>query len=146
MDLVLGMDFLGKHDVTVQARKSQISIAAEPNPIVVRANPNSPTDPEDTGAAIELLSAAQFARHCKVQGSRTKPSSGTSKSWLLPLNQCWSPDTEIESLVGRQQSRGRPRTDGRPHYRYRVHFQDRDSHYDMWLTERVLRQRYPTSA
>jgi hypothetical protein len=68
MDQVLGMDFLGKHDVTVQATKSQISIAAEPNPIVLQANPNSPTDPEDTGADIELLSAAQFARYCKGQG------------------------------------------------------------------------------
>jgi hypothetical protein len=68
MDLVLGMDSLGKHDVTVQARKSQISIAAEPNQIDLRANPNSPTDPKETGAAIELLSAAQFASYCKVQG------------------------------------------------------------------------------
>jgi hypothetical protein len=55
------------------------------------------------------------------------------------------PNTEIESLVGRQRSRGRPRTDGRPHYQYRVRFQVRDSHCDMWLTGRVLRQRYPTS-
>jgi hypothetical protein len=63
----------------------------------------------------------------------------------LPAIGGTGPDTEIEILVGRQRSRGRPRTDGRPHYQYRVRFQDRDSHYDMWLTERVLRQRYPTS-
>jgi hypothetical protein len=67
MDLVLGMDFLEKHDVTVQARKSQISIAAQLGPIVLRAKPHSPTGPEDTGAVIELLNAAQFARHCKLQ-------------------------------------------------------------------------------
>jgi hypothetical protein len=58
MDLVLWMDFLGKHDVTVQARKSQTSIAAQPALIVLRAKPHSPTGPEDTGVAIELLNAA----------------------------------------------------------------------------------------
>jgi hypothetical protein len=68
MDLVLGTEFLGKHDVTVQARKSQLSIAAQPSPIVLRAKPHSPTGPEDTRAAVELLNAAQFARHCKLQG------------------------------------------------------------------------------
>jgi hypothetical protein len=34
----------------------------------------------------------------------------------LPAIGGTGPDTEIESLVGRQRSRGRPRTDGRPHY------------------------------
>jgi hypothetical protein len=64
-----GMDLvLGKHDVTVQARKSQTSIAAQPGPMVLRAKPHSPTGPEDTGAVIELLNAAQFARRCKLQG------------------------------------------------------------------------------
>jgi hypothetical protein len=63
----------------------------------------------------------------------------------LPAIGGMGPEAEIESLVGRQRSRGQPRTDRRPHYQYRVHFQDRDSLYDMWLTERVLRQRYPTS-
>jgi hypothetical protein len=68
MDLVLGMDFLGRHDVTAQARKSQISIVAQPGHTVLRANTHSPTGPEDAGAAIELLNAAQIARYCKLPG------------------------------------------------------------------------------
>jgi hypothetical protein len=67
MDLVLGMDFLRKHDVTVHSRKSQIPIAAQPDPVVFRANPKSHTNPKDTEAAIGLLSAAQFALYCKVR-------------------------------------------------------------------------------
>jgi hypothetical protein len=70
MDLVLWMDFLGKHDVTLQARKSQTSIAAQPGPIVLRAKPHGPTGPENTGAAIDLLNAARIARHCKLQDSK----------------------------------------------------------------------------
>jgi hypothetical protein len=58
----------------------------------------------------------------------------------LPAIVGTGPDTKIESLEDRQRSWGRPSTDGRPHYQYRVRFQDRDSHYDMWLTARVLRQ------
>jgi hypothetical protein len=59
----------------------------------------------------------------------------------LPAIGGTGPDTEIESLraaneVGADQGQmGGPTTS----------FQDRDSHCDMWLTERVLRQRYPTS-
>jgi hypothetical protein len=33
-----------------------------------RSSGQTPTCPEDTGADIELLNAAQFARHCKLQG------------------------------------------------------------------------------
>jgi hypothetical protein len=68
MDLVLGMDFLGRHDVTVQARKTQITIAAQRRPVVFRANTHSPTSPEYTGAATELLNAIQYARFVKHLG------------------------------------------------------------------------------
>jgi hypothetical protein len=68
MDLVQGMDFLGRHDVTVQARKSQISIAAQPGPIIFRANNHSPTGLEYTGGATELFNATQFARYAQLLG------------------------------------------------------------------------------
>jgi hypothetical protein len=48
-------------------------MAAQPGPIVLRAKPHSPTSLEDTGAVIELLNAAQFARRCKLQGPALQP-------------------------------------------------------------------------
>jgi hypothetical protein len=53
---------------------------------------------------------------------------------------------KILDLVGRQRARGRPRHNGRPHFLYRVRFPDLDHHYDVWLTEKTLRQRYPGNA
>jgi hypothetical protein len=53
----------------------------------------------------------------------------------------------IEALISRQRSRGRPSHSGRPHYKYRVRFEDLDHAYDvLWLTKRVLRERYPDVA
>jgi hypothetical protein len=47
---------------------------------------------------------------------------------------------KILDLVGRQSARGRPRHRGRLHFLYRVRFPDLDHHYDVWLTEKTLRQ------
>jgi hypothetical protein len=54
--------------------------------------------------------------------------------------------SKILDLVGRQRARGRPSHSGRPHDQYRVRFPGLDHHYDVWLTEKTLRQRYPSNA
>jgi hypothetical protein len=52
----------------------------------------------------------------------------------------------IETLLARRSSRGRPPKDGRPSYQYKVQFKNLDALYDVWMTERQLRDMHPEIA
>jgi hypothetical protein len=52
----------------------------------------------------------------------------------------------IETLLARRSSRGRPPKDGPPSYQYKVEIKDLDALYDVWMTERQLRDMNPEIA
>ena len=52
----------------------------------------------------------------------------------------------IETLLARRSGRGRPPRSGRPSYQYKVQFRDLDAMYDVWITERQLRDLHPETA
>jgi hypothetical protein len=52
----------------------------------------------------------------------------------------------IEAIVSSQRARGRPSRTPGPTMQYRVKFRGLDSQHDVWLTEKVLVERYPALA
>ena len=52
----------------------------------------------------------------------------------------------IEPLLARRSARGRPPQSGRPSYQNKVEFRDLDAMYDVWMTERQLRDLHPETA
>jgi hypothetical protein len=52
----------------------------------------------------------------------------------------------IQQLVARAPARGRPPFSGRRSYQYKIRFKALDSHYDVWLTEKMLRTKHPELA
>jgi hypothetical protein len=55
-------------------------------------------------------------------------------------------DRPVQVLVARAPARGRPPIQGRRSYQYKCRFKDLDAHYDLWLTEKVLRLKHPDLA
>jgi hypothetical protein len=48
----------------------------------------------------------------------------------------------IQQLVSCAPARGRPSFSGRRSYQYKIRFTGLDSHYDVWLTEKMLRTKH----
>jgi hypothetical protein len=49
----------------------------------------------------------------------------------------------IEALTAQTRARGRPSRQTGPALQYKVKFKGLDCHHSVWLTEKVLRERYP---